>query len=372
MSGVIVSSCSESRLARAGQGMDGASRVGPWELVRLAGIGSRSQVYQARPAAAPSDRPAAYALKMPAPAWENDRAAIALLRNEATVGRVVNDPHVMAVLSASVDQPPYYLVMPWLEGATLQSRLERSRFFDLRSALWIARQIASALDGLARAGWIHGDVKPSNVLVAPDGHATLLDLGFARRIGEVHNAADRCVLGTPSFMAPELLVSASAADTASDVYGLGVVLYAMLSGRLPFDATDLGKLVSQHRQSPPPRLEKLSPWLPAEVVQLVERMLAKDSLASPLAGRLGPSIDGDGNRCHGGRVRSRQCVGGASAASPHQPSPPAPLPRAGEGRILVGLAAPDPPYSLDTLHAIPLRPFSADRRLPTPLGVWPR
>ncbi len=281
MTRVIVASPSESRLARAGHSGCTAARIGPWELLRLVGSGSLSRVYQATPAGTPPERPAAYALKMPAPAWENDPAAIALVRQEALVGRAVNHPHVMAILSASLGQPPYYLVMPWLEGATLQRRLKQDRPLDVRTALWIARQVASALDALARALWIHGDVKPSNIFLSPDGHATLLDLGFARRIGAVHCVSDRCVPGTPSYMAPELLTSASAAGIHSDIYSLGVVLYEMLVGRLPFDAADLGTLVSQHRQGLVPRWGKLAPWLPAEVVQLLSRMLAKDPLRRP-------------------------------------------------------------------------------------------
>jgi serine/threonine-protein kinase len=278
---VIVASPSESRLVRAGQSGGRIARVGPWELLRLVGGGSLSQVYQASPAGTPPERPAAYALKMPGPARQDDAAAVALLRQEAAAGRAVNHPHVVAILSASLGQPPYYLVMPWLEGATLQQRLDQDRPLDVRTALWIARQVASALDALARALWIHGDVKPSNVFLSPDGHATLLDLGFARPIGAAHCLADRCVLGTPSYMAPELLTSASTADIRSDVYSLGVVLYEMLAGRLPFDAADLGALVSQHRQGSLPRLEKLAPWLPADVVRLVSRMLAKDLLRRP-------------------------------------------------------------------------------------------
>jgi serine/threonine-protein kinase len=281
MTRAIVQPQGESGLARVGPGADSVTQLGPWKLLRPVGAGSLAWVFRATPADAPSERPAAYAIKMLAPAWENDPLAIALLRQEATVGRAVNHPHLIAILSASAAGPPHYLVMPWLAGAALNGRLERTRPLDLRTALWIARQVASALDGLAQAGWIHGDVKPGNIFLAPDGHATLLDLGFARRIGEEHRLSDRLVLGTPSYMAPELLISASAADIASDVYSLGAVLYEMLSGQLPFAAADLGQLASQHRQNAPPRLDKLAPWLPAEVVQLVRRMLAKDPLRRP-------------------------------------------------------------------------------------------
>lgn len=286
MTRVIVASKSESRPARAGQNGGSATRVGPWELLRLAGAGSLAHVYQANPAGTPRERPAAYALKLPAPGWENDAAAIVLLRHEVMAARAANHPHVITVLSASLERPPYYLVMPWLEGATLAQRLARSRPLDLRTALWITRQVASALDALARALWIHGDVKPSNIFLSPDGHATLLDLGFARPIGAVHCLSDRCILGTPSYMAPELLTAASAADIQSDVYSLGAVLYELIAGRLPFDAADLGAMVAAHRQGRPPRLEELASGVPREVAQLASRMLAKDPLRRPAPAEL--------------------------------------------------------------------------------------
>jgi serine/threonine protein kinase len=286
MSQVIVASPSENRLARADHKTGSPARLGPWELLRLAGAGSLSQVYQATPAGVPRERGGAYALKMPAPGRETDAAAIALLRQEAMAARAVNHPHVVAILSASLREPPYYLVMPWLDGATLQSRLRRSGPLDWRIAVWIARQVTSGLDALARALWIHGDVKPSNIFLSPDGHATLLDLGFARAIGAAHSVADRCILGTPSYMAPELLTRSASAGISSDVYSLGVVLYEMLVGRLPFEAADLGAMVAAHRRGPPPRLEKQAPWLPRELAQWVSRMLANDPLRRPAPAEL--------------------------------------------------------------------------------------
>ena len=103
-------------------------------------------------------------------------------------------------------------------------------------ALWIARQVAEALEALNAAGWMHADVKPSNIRVSPAGHATLVDLGSARRPGESRSLADRPVVGTLAYMAPEMLLSTLAADIRSDIYSLGVTLYEMLTGRLPFPA----------------------------------------------------------------------------------------------------------------------------------------
>jgi len=152
---------------------------------------------------------------------------------------------------------------------------------DLPVALWMARQVVEALEALHAAGWMHGDVKPGNVFVSPEGHVTLLDLGFARRRDETGSAVDRLLTGTCNYMAPELITSALRADIRSDVYSLGVVLFELLAGRLPFTGESLAELATKHRQSRPPNLRRLAPHLPQAVVELVQQMLAKDPLRRP-------------------------------------------------------------------------------------------
>ena len=151
--------------------------------------------------------------------------------------------------------------------------------------LWIARQVAEALEALDAAGWMHADVKPSNIFLAPEGHVTLLDLGFARRPLEVGSVVDRCVVGTGSYIAPEMITSALRPDIRSDVYSLGVVLFEMLSGRLPYEGKDLAEVASQHKQARPPDLRRLAPHLPRGVIRLVQQMLAKEPLRRPQSPR---------------------------------------------------------------------------------------
>lgn len=252
-----------------------------WELVEPAGGGSLARVYRARPAGAGRDRPAAYAVKVLRPEWQREPKAIELLRREAFVGRRVSHSHLVPVLAAYVHRPPYFVVMPWLTGQTLAKRLCGDRLLDLPVALWTARQVAEALDALDTSGWMHGDVKPSNIFVAPDGHVTLLDLGFARHRDEVAWAADRCVKGTCNYIAPEMITSRLRPDTRSDVYSLGVVLFEALAGRLPFAGSDLGEVATQHKEVRPPDLRRLAPHLPKDVTRLVHEMLAKDPLRRP-------------------------------------------------------------------------------------------
>jgi serine/threonine protein kinase len=256
-------------------------RVGQWELVSLAAEGDLARVYRARPAGVSAEAGAAYALKMLRPQWQDDPRSVRLLQREARVGRSISHPHLVSILQASLGRTPRFVVMPWLEGTTLRARLDAGWRADLPVALWITRQVAEALEALHAAGWMHGDVKPGNVFLSPEGHATLLDLGFARRKDETGSVVDRWLLGTCSYIAPELITSALRADIRSDLYSLGVVLFEVLAGRLPFLGESLAALAEQHRQSRPPDLRRLAPYLPKSVVQLVQQMLAKDPLRRP-------------------------------------------------------------------------------------------
>ncbi len=268
------------RAARVGPRLP--SRVGPWEVVRLVGEGALSAVYQARPANACAGQPAGYALKVLRPEWEDDARGLAILAREAHVGRKVNHPHLVPILAAGLNEPPYYLAMPLLEGQSLAERLRAVDPIQLPVALWIARQVAEALDALHRAGWTHGDVKPKNIVVSSGGHATLVDFGFARASHECNSIADRPILGTVHYIAPEVLYSALGGDIRSDVYSLGVTLFEMLTGRLPFDSQDVAELAAQHRQEPPADLRGLVPHLPTRAARLVHHMLSKEPLRRPL------------------------------------------------------------------------------------------
>lgn len=221
-----------------------------------------------------------YALKMLHPQWEDQPEAVALLRREAKVGRTVVHPHVVPVLAAHVHEPPYFVVMPRIAGETLAERLKQGAL-PVRTALWTARQAAEALDALHRHGYLHGDVKPANLLIAPNGHLTLVDLGFARRFDETGSAADRLVLGTINYLAPELLTSALRADERTDVFSLGIVLFEMLVGRPPLVAHDLANLLQMHNEYRPPNLRSIRADLPPVLAGLVRHMLFKEPLRRP-------------------------------------------------------------------------------------------
>lgn len=271
-----------SHAARTIAGAAALGRIGSWEFVRLIGEGRMSSVYQARPTGSRAASGAGYAVKVLRPEWQDDSRGLAFLARELHVARKVNNSHLVPILAAQLDAPPYYLAMPLLEGSTLAERMRAEAQLELPAVFWIGRQIAEALEALHTAGWMHSDVKPTNVFVSPTGHVTLFDLGFARAASERGTIADRPVLGTMSYIAPEMLYSDRGGDIHSDVYSLGVTLFEMLTGRLPFDAEDIAELAAQHRQDIPIDLRHLAPHLPTRAARLVQQMLAKEPLRRPM------------------------------------------------------------------------------------------
>jgi serine/threonine-protein kinase len=257
-------------------------RLGPWQLVRVLADGNYTRVYQARPADGEPSQRAAYVLKVLRNQWWRDPQAIEMQRREAWVGAKISHPNLLPVLSASVQEPPFYVVMPKLEGTTLAQLILDQERLSVPLALWITRQVADGLAALyTGAGMIHTDVKPANIIVSPAGHATLIDFGFVQTPAEASQWATRPLAGTLAYIAPEMVTSALAAGPRSDIYSLGVTLYEMLTGRRPWDSNDPGELATLHREAKPTDIRALRPDVPKAVVELVHSMLAKDPLRRP-------------------------------------------------------------------------------------------
>ena len=261
-------------------------RLGPWQLVRLLSEGNFTRVYQSRPADAPDNLPAAYVVKVLRNQWWRDPQAIEMQRREAWVGTQVSHPNLLPVLSASVSEPPFYVVSPKLDGVPLAQLILEHEKLPVPFALWIARQVADGLAALVEAtGMIHTDVKPANVLVSAAGHATLIDFGFVQTPAEASQWATRPLAGTLAYIAPEMVTSALAAGPRSDIYSLGVTLYEMLTGRRPWDSDDPGELATLHRQAKPINIRAIRPEVPDAVAELAHSMLAKDPLRRPSSAR---------------------------------------------------------------------------------------
>ena len=257
-------------------------KAGEWDLLVRLGEGALCRVYLARPSGNNAAHSPHYIAKVLLRKWHYTFEAIEILRREARVGSAVSHANVVPVFSSATEAAPFHLIMPLLEGATLSERLATGWRPSLPVAMWIARQTVLGLAAiLNQSAMIHGDVKPSNLMIAPNGHTTLLDLGFARTAEENRASTDRPIMGTLPYSAPETLTSALAASPQSDMYSLGITLYELLTGAPPFTSDDPAKLIDMQRNEKPVCVRDRRPTLPKPFASLVHTLLAKDPLRRP-------------------------------------------------------------------------------------------
>ena len=259
--------------------------IGNWTVVELLGEGAWSRVYRARPRDRSPCAPSDYAIKV-ARLSQETATSWRLLRREAQVGQAVSHPHLACILAAHLKRPPYYLVMPFVEGVSLQATLAAVKQLPAPQALWIVRQTAEALHALHEQGWLHCDIKPSNILVSPDGYTTLLDLSLAAPLAETQAGGEMPLTGTLAYAAPEVFGTVIHRSPASDAYSLGVTLYQMLTGVLPFPATSAAELAQSHLCEPPPDPRRHNPRLTTRLTRLLWKLLAKQPELRPTGGEL--------------------------------------------------------------------------------------
>lgn len=215
-----------------------------------------------------------------------------LLRREAAVSADASGAHLAAVLLNQLSGSQPHLVLGYLEGTTLaramrfREQTAEGALQPLASCLAVARQIASALSELHGAGWMHGQVRPQHILVSPRGFASLVDLSQTRRLESAECEAGPVTTIAARYAAPECFARNGRLTAASDVYSLGVVLYELLCGLLPFPGIDARQLGQGHRSMAAPDLRRARPEASLEAAELLRRMLAKEALRRPSADEL--------------------------------------------------------------------------------------
>lgn len=225
------------------------------------------------------------AVKLLRSEFAGDQAFLDRFRVEARRTAALSHPGIASVFDyGEIEEPDptAYLVMELVEGAPLSAVLARRRRLDPERVLDVVAQAALALEAAHRAGVVHRDVKPSNLVIRPDGVVKVTDFGIARAIGELPRSEIGLVVGTAGYLSPEQ-VACRPATPASDVYALGVVAYECLAGRRPFTAENPVALAIAHQRHPPP---PLPPDVPKPVRALVEQAMAKDARTRPPADAL--------------------------------------------------------------------------------------
>ncbi|MET0341669.1 MAG: serine/threonine-protein kinase [Polyangiales bacterium] len=243
--------------------------IGDYEILEELGRGALGVVYRAEHRLLKK----AAAIKLwSLPNTQTSKANAALLR-EARAAAATRHPGVVDVYDIlRLPDGRIAMVMELLEGETLSERIGRVNALDVTEAVQIARQIADVLDATHGAGIIHRDLKPDNVFLLPDGRLKVLDFGAALSAARPEEKAG--TLGTPWYMAPEQAYG-NPPDRRADLYSLGCVLFEMLSGRCPYDASDPRAVIAKHIEEPVPTPTSPDGPLPEALEKTVMRMMAK-------------------------------------------------------------------------------------------------
>jgi tetratricopeptide (TPR) repeat protein len=204
-------------------------------------------------------------------------------RREIQVAAQLQHPHIVPVLSAGAADGLLYFTMPFVEGSSLRERLTRGPL-TVADAVRIWREVLDALSYAHAHGVVHRDIKPENILLS-GRHATVTDFGVARAMqaatGEERVTATGMVLGTPAYMAPEQAAAERNVDHRVDIYAAGLVMYEMLTGASPFGGLSMREQLMAHITREPESIALKQPHVPAPLVSLVMRCLAKDPAARP-------------------------------------------------------------------------------------------
>ncbi len=252
--------------------------IGAYRLIAKLGEGGMAEVYKAYQPRLERE----VALKFIRPELAADAEFRGRFEHEAQAIARLSHPNIVHVYDFGEEGTRYYLVMEYVPGQTLKGRLESLRAagktMDWDEACRIINQIAAALDYAHQQGIIHRDVKPANIMLTPDGRALLNDFGIAKMLGTSQALTQTGgTIGTPAYMSPEQIRGdKEQLGPTSDLYSLGIVLYEMLTGRVPFVADTPLAVLYKHLHDPIPLPRTLAPTLPEATERVLLKALAKD------------------------------------------------------------------------------------------------
>ncbi|MBE0689014.1 MAG: protein kinase [Anaerolineae bacterium] len=216
------------------------------------------------------------AIKILRPSLTNDPAFLARFRNEARSVANLQHPNIVTVHDVGNEGATHYIVMEFIEGQDLKKIIKASGALPTERALNLGIQICAGIGFAHRAGIVHADVKPQNMLVTKDDLVKVTDFGIAQAFSEAApGERQQIVWGSPHYFAPEQ-ARGEKPTPASDVYSIGIVLFEMLTGRLPFIGNNQQELALAHIREAAPLVSDLNPSVPENIVQIVHKVMSKE------------------------------------------------------------------------------------------------
>ena len=245
--------------------------AGRYEVIEALGVGGMGEVYRVEDKKVGQE----VALKLIKPEISANRTTIDRFRNELKTARMISHRHVCRMFDLGEEKGTYFITMEYVAGEELKSFMRRSKQLALGTAISIAKQVCEGLEEAHRLGIIHRDLKPSNIMIDREGNARIMDFGIARSLHSKSTTGEGLIIGTPEYMSPEQ-AEGKDSDRRSDIYSLGIILYEMVTGKVPFEGNTPLSIAMKHKLEAPRDPKELDSQLPDNLSLLILKCLEKN------------------------------------------------------------------------------------------------
>ena len=249
----------------------GSTFAGRYQIIEELGKGGMGNVYKAHD----TEIKEKVALKLLKPEIAADEKTIERFRNEIRLARKIVHKNVGRMYDLSKADGTYFITMEYVEGQDLRGLIRQSRQLTVGTTINIAKQVSEGLAEAHKLGVVHRDLKPSNVMIDKQGNARIMDFGIARSVKGKGITGAGVMIGTPEYMSPEQ-VEVKEVDQRSDIYSLGVILYEMVTGRVPFEGENPLGIAMKHKSEMPKDPKELNAQIPEDLSRVILRCMEKD------------------------------------------------------------------------------------------------
>ncbi len=249
----------------------GSTFAGRYQIIEELGKGGMGNVYKVLD----KEVNAKIALKLIKPEIAADKKTIERFRNELKTARDISHKNICRMYDLNKEGDSYYITMEYVEGQDLKSLIRQTGQLALPTTFSIAKQVCEGLSEAHKLGTVHRDLKPSNIMVDKEGKTRIMDFGIARSLKAKGITGTGVMIGTPEYMSPEQ-VDGKEVDQRSDIYSLGVILFEMLTGRVPFGGDTSLSIAVKHKSKSPPDPENINPQIPKNLSHIILKCMKKD------------------------------------------------------------------------------------------------
>ena len=249
----------------------GTTIAGRYEIIEQLGTGGMGSVYRVEDTKIHED----VAIKLIKPEIVADKKTIERFRNELKLARKIRHKNVCQMFDLGEAEGTHFITMEYVQGEDLKSFMRRAKQLSIPTVISIAKQICGGLEEAHKLGIVHRDLKPSNIMIDKDGNVHIMDFGIARSMKTEGITGTGVMIGTPEYMSPEQ-VESKEVDQLSDLYSLGVVLYEMVTGRVPFEAETPLAIAMKHKSEAPKNPKELNTQIPEDLCHVILKCLEKN------------------------------------------------------------------------------------------------